>query len=104
MGYPSEIKERARRPRPRGFSIREIERVLAGPSGMAVWRCASDVHDGPCARVKPAKRRRKTELPEVVGDGPIYPDIDPEGKDAKADRFMLENAILRGTRTKSKRV
>ena len=37
------------------------------------------------------------DLPEVVGDGPIYPDIDPEDKDAISDRLMLENAILRGT-------
>ena len=37
------------------------------------------------------------DLPEVVGDGPIYPDIDPEDKDAIIDRLLLENAILRGT-------
>ena len=97
MEYPEEVRERARELRGRGLSIREIERELAGPSRMAVWRWTSGAHDGPGARVKPAKRRRRMELPEVVGDGPIYPDIDPEDKDAIIDRLMLENAILRGT-------
>ena len=96
MEYPEEVRERARELRGRGLSIREIARELAGPSRMAVWRWISGAHDGPGARVKPAKRRRRMELPEVVGDGPIYPDIDPEDKDAIIDRLMLENAILRG--------
>ena len=97
MEYPEEVRERARELRGRGLSIREIERELAGPSRMAVWRWTSGAHDGPGARVKPTTRRRRMELPEVVGDGPIYPDIDPEDKDAIIDRLMLENAILRGT-------
>ena len=97
MKYPNEVKERARALHARGLSIREIERELAGPSRMAVWRWVSGAHDGPCARAKPKKWRRMMELPEVVGDGPVYPDIDPEDKDAVIDRLLLENAILRGT-------
>ena len=97
MSYKDEIRERARELHERGLSIREIERELAGPSRMAVWRWVAGAHDGPGARVKPAKRRRRMDLPEVVGDGPIYPDIDPEDKDAIIDRLLLENAILRGT-------
>ena len=37
------------------------------------------------------------DLPEVVGDGPIYPDVDPEDKDEVIRRLRLENDILRGT-------
>lgn len=36
------------------------------------------------------------KIPEVQGDGPIYPDIDPNDKDALIERLQLENAILRG--------
>jgi len=98
MEYPEEIKSRARELHGAGLSVREIERELAGPSRMSVWRWTAGAHDGPGARVKrPARRRRRMELPEVVGDGPIYPDIDPEDKDAVIDRLLLENAILRGT-------
>ena len=97
MGYPDETRERARELHARGLSIREIARELAGPSRMAVWRWIAGAHDGPGARVRPTERRRRVDLPEVVGDGPIYPDIDPEDKDAIIDRLLLENAILRGT-------
>lgn len=97
MVYPDEAKERARELHARGLSVREVVRELAGPSRMAVWRWVAGAHDGPGARVKPTARRRRVDLPEVVGDGPIYPDIDPEDKDAIIDRLLLENAILRGT-------
>ena len=97
MGYPDETRDRARELRGRGLSIREIERELSGPSRMAVWRWISGAHDGPGARVKPATRRRRMDLPEVVGDGPIYPDVDPEDKDEVIRRLRLENDILRGT-------
>ena len=97
MGYPEEVRERARELHGRGLSVREIERELAGPSRMAVWRWIAGAHDGPGARARQAKRRRRMKLPEVVGDGPIYPDIDPEDKDAIIRRLSLENDILRGT-------
>ena len=35
------------------------------------------------------------DLPKVVGDGPVYPDIDPDDKDALIERLVLENAVLR---------
>ncbi|MDO4400482.1 MAG: hypothetical protein Q4D27_05990, partial [Coriobacteriia bacterium] len=97
MGYPEEIKDRARELRGRGYSVREIERELAGPSRMTVWRWTAGAHDGPGARVKPTARRRDMELPKVEGDGPIYPDVDPEDKDEVIRRLRLENDILRGT-------
>ncbi|MDO4400162.1 MAG: IS3 family transposase [Coriobacteriia bacterium] len=97
MAYPEEVKDRARALRRSGLSVREIERELAGPGRMTVWRWTAGAHDGPGARVKAARGRRAVDLPEVVGDGPIYPDIDPEDKDAIIDRLMLENAVLRGT-------
>ena len=96
MGYPEEMKIRARELHADGLSIREIERELAGPSRMAVWRWIVGAHDGPGAHVKPTTRRRRMELPEVVGDGPIYPDVDPEDKDEIIRRLRLENDILRG--------
>ncbi|MFR7797052.1 MAG: hypothetical protein ACLU37_01895 [Collinsella sp.] len=40
----------------------------------------------------------KPWLPRVVGDGPTYPDIDPEDKDALIERLQLENDILRERR------
>ena len=97
MQYPDEIKDRARSLHARGLSVREIERELAGPSRMSVWRWIAGANDGPGARVKPTARRRRMELPEVEGDGPIYPDVDPEDKDEIIRRLRLENDILRGT-------
>ena len=96
MEYPEGIKARARELHAAGLSVREIERELAGPSRMSVWRWISGAHDGPGARVRPAARRRRMELPEVEGDGPIYPDVDPEDKDEIIRRLRLENDILRG--------
>ena len=96
MGYPEEIKDRARELHGRGYSVRAIASELAGPSRMAVWRWIAGAHDGPGARVKQEARRRKVDLPEVVGDGPIYPDVDPEDKDEIIRRLRLENDILRG--------
>lgn len=97
MSYSNEVKDRARELRRSGLSVREIERELGGPSSMTVWRWVAGAHGEPGARARPAERRRRMELPEVVGDGPIYPDVDPDDKDAIIDRLLLENAILRGT-------
>lgn len=30
------------------------------------------------------------DLPKVVGDGPVYPDIDPDDKDALIERLVLD--------------
>ena len=57
MEYPEEVRERARELHSRGLSIREIERRLAGPSRMAVWRWIAGAHDGPGARVLNDKLR-----------------------------------------------
>ena len=96
MKYPEEMIIKARELHAAGLSVRGIERELAGPSRMTVWRWIAGAHDGPSARVKPTTRRRRMELPEVVGDGPIYPDVDPEDKDEVIRRLRLENDILRG--------
>ena len=81
-----------------GYTCREIESMPGMPSRETVmrWARAAGV-------ARPRGRRRRERgmgtdwLPEVVGDGPVYPDIDPEDKDAIIDRLLLENAILRGT-------
>ena len=85
-----------------GYTCREIESMPGMPSRETVmrWARAAGV-------ARPRGRRRRERgmgtdwgtdwMPEVVGDGPIYPDIDPEDKDAIIDRLLLENAILRGT-------
>ena len=96
MEYSEEVRARAAELHGRGLSIRQIVRELGGPSRMTVWRWINGAHDGRGARVRTATRRRRMELPEIVGDGPIYPDIDPEDKDAVIDRLRLENEFLRG--------
>lgn len=58
MGYPDEMRDRARELHGRGLSIREIERELGGPSKMAVWSWIAGAHDRPDTRVKPPIRRR----------------------------------------------
>lgn len=87
-----------------GYTYRQIERMPGMPSRMTLWRWVNGRHDGaPGAeadgrRTGMAKRGNgKPELPRVVGDGPTYPDIDPEDKDALIERLQLENDILRGT-------
>ena len=80
--------------REQGASYREIGSRL-GIARMTAWRLAN----GDCRRrrAEPRERRsRKVALPKVEGDGPIYPDIDPEDKDALIARLRLENDILRG--------
>lgn len=87
-----------------GYTYRQIERMPGMPSRMTLWRWVNGRHDGaPGAeadgrRTGMAKRGNgKPGLPRVVGDGPTYPDIDPEDKDALIERLQLENDILRGT-------
>ena len=78
--------------RERGFSYREAASEL-GISRMTAWRLANGVSRRSEAT---GRRSRKMELPRVEGDGPVYPDIDPEDKDALIARLQLENDILRG--------
>ena len=78
--------------RERGFTYREVESRL-GISRMTAWRLANGVRQASRAM---GRRSEKVELPKVEGDGPIYPDIDPEDKDALIARLQLENDILRG--------
>lgn len=87
-----------------GYTYRQIEKMPGMPSRMTLWRWVNGRHDGaPGAeadgrRTGMAKRGNgKPGLPRVVGDGPTYPDIDPEDKDALIERLQLENDILRGT-------
>lgn len=95
MKYPQSIKDEAIRLHAEGVSIRQISRKLVFPSRMSVWRWINGCHDGPGAKA-PARERRAVKIPKVEGDGPIYPDVDPEDKDEIIRRLRLENDILRG--------
>ncbi len=70
-----------------GYTYRQIEKMPGMPSRMTLWRWVNGRHDGaPGAeadgrRTGMAKRGNgKPGLPRVVGDGPTYPDIDPEAR------------------------
>ncbi len=89
MAYSRRMVERARALRGAGLTVMEITEILGGPGKTSVWRWIRDVH-------KPAGRAGGgMDLPRLVGDGPDYPDIDPEDKDALIERLRLENAVLR---------
>ena len=64
-----------------GLSIRRIERALGGPGRMTMWRWVNGARDGSGARAPRSSKGRFMKIPEVEGDGPIYPDIDPGDKD-----------------------
>ena len=89
------IKE-AKRLHAAGFTIRQIEKTIGCPSRMTIWRWVNGVHDGPGISPRRSNKGRFMKIPKVEGDGPIYPDIDPEDKDALIERLQIENAILRG--------
>lgn len=89
MAYSRRMVERARALRGAGLTVMEITEILGGPGKTSVWRWIRDVR-------KPAGRAGGgMDLPRLVGDGPDYPDIDPEDKDALIERLRLENAVLR---------
>lgn len=89
MAYSRRMVERARALRGAGLTVMEITEILGGPGKTSVWRWIRDVR-------KPAGRAGGgMGLPRLVGDGPDYPDIDPEDKDALIERLRLENAVLR---------
>lgn len=96
MAYPDSMKKEALELREQGLSLREISAALLIPSRMTVWRWVHDPHDGPDVAPGKFKERHAMKLPKVEGDGPTYPDIDPNDKDALIDRLQLENDILRG--------
>ena len=75
-----------------GHSYREAEAAF-GVARMTVWRMVNGRGGGAPSR---ERRPKGMDLPEVVGDGPVYPDVDPEDKDALIERLRLENDILRG--------
>lgn len=80
--------ERARALRGAGLTVMEITEILGGPGKTSVWRWIRDVR-------KPAGRAGGgMDLPRLVGDGPDYPDIDPEDKDALIERLRLANSTL----------
>ena len=95
MTYPQWMRDEAVRLHAEGASFRQISQRLAYPSRITVWRWVNGRHDGPGAKA-PARERRTVKLPRVEGDGPIYPDVDPEDKDEIIRRLRLENDILRG--------
>ena len=87
MAYSRRMVERARALRGAGLTVMEITEILGGPGKTSVWRWIRDVR-------KPAGRAGGgMDLPRLVGDGPDYPDIDPEDKDALIERLRLENWI-----------
>ena len=91
MTYSRAVVERAGELRRSGLSCREIARELDGPSKSAVARWTrAGAAGGTIGRAV-----AKMDLPKVVGDGPVYPDIDPDDKDALIERLVLENAVLR---------
>ena len=91
MTYSRAVVERAGELRRSGLSCREIARELDGPSKSAVARWTrAGAAGGTVGRAV-----AKMDLPKVVGDGPVYPDIDPDDKDALIERLVLENAVLR---------
>ena len=91
MTYSRAVVERAGELRRSGLSCREIARELGGPSKSAVARWTRAVASGGAV----GRAVAKMDLPKVVGDGPVYPDIDPDDKDALIERLVLENAVLR---------
>ena len=91
MTYSRAVVERAGELRRSGLSCREIARELDGPSKSAVARWTRSVAAGGTV----GRAVAKMDLPKVVGDGPVYPDIDPDDKDALIERLVLENAVLR---------
>ena len=95
MKYPQSMRDEAIRMHAEGASVRRISEELALPSRMTVWRWVSGRHDGPGAK-SPARKGGAMELPRVEGEGPDYPDVDPEDKDELIRRLRLENDILRG--------
>jgi len=95
MSYPESMRLEAIELHKKGYSIRAIANRLVFPSRMAVWRWIAGSHDGPCTTQKKVRERRSVKLPKVEGDGPIYPDIDPDDKDALIERLKLENDVLR---------
>lgn len=91
MTYSRAVVERAGELRRSGLSCREIARELDGPSKSAVARWTRAGAAGGAV----GRAVAKMDLPKVVGDGPVYPDIDPDDKDALIERLVLENAVLR---------
>ncbi len=91
-----EMIEEAKRLHAAGFSIRQIEKRIGSPSRMTIWRWINGKHDGPGIRPGQSSKGCYMEIPKVEGEGSIYPDIDPEDKDALIARLKLENDILRG--------
>lgn len=81
MTYSRAVVERAGELRRSGLSCREIARELDGPSKSAVARWTRSVAAGGTV----GRAVAKMERPKVVGDGPVYPDIDPDDKDALID-------------------
>ena len=86
MTYSRAVVERAGELRRSGLSCREIARELGGPSKSAVARWTRAVASGGAV----GRAVAKMDLPKVVGDGPVYPDIDPDDKDALIERLVLD--------------
>ena len=91
------LARRARELHARGLTYREIADELRPMSRMTAWRLVNGSHDGPGTgprQTRPGRTQMKP--PKVVGDGPDFPDVDPDDKDEIIRRLRLENDVLRG--------
>ena len=95
MVYNESLKNEAKSRYASGMSFRGIAALPGMPSRMTVWRWVNNAHDGPGVKPRVQKKEPSMDLPQIVGDGPTYPDIDPQDKDALIERLKLENEILR---------
>ena len=68
-----EMIAEAKRLHASGFSIRQIEKEIRGPSRMTVWRWVNGAHDGPGAGSKRPSKGRPVKIPEVEGGGAGLP-------------------------------
>lgn len=95
MSYPQSLREEAVHLYTEGFSFRQISKILVFPSRITIGRWIKSYHNNPSFKALMLERQ-SVKLPEVEGDDPIYPDVDPEDKDEIIRRLRLENDILRG--------
>ena len=92
MVYPERLKDEARARFESGMGYRQIAALPGMPSRMTVWRWVNGALGD---RTRREREEGRMDLPKVVGDGPVYPDIDPDDKDALIERLRLENEVLR---------
>ena len=93
--FPNNLRIKAEALYSSGMTIRSIASLEGMPSRMTVWRWVNGRHDGQGPEKGPFGDGRAQMEVRVEDDGPVYPDIGPEDKDALIERLTLENDILR---------